>query len=159
MKTVAGNAITRTSANRHGLAIANQRGRSTATRLARAFASRRENGNRSEIFHQIRRLTPVTSGCVGHIFTLTVAPGTHMVLRSKHGSIQRLDRRGDSAPLNKRAVLLTIPEVATALRISRSSVYRLFDGGELRWVRVGSTRRVSSAEINRFIAEHTEAAS
>jgi hypothetical protein len=56
VKTVAGNAITGTSANRHGLAIANQRGRSTATRLARAFASRRENGNRSEIFHQIRRL-------------------------------------------------------------------------------------------------------
>ena len=67
--------------------------------------------------------------------------------------------RGDSAPLNKRAVLLTIPEVATALRISRSSVYRLFDGGELRWVRVGSTRRVSSVEMNRFIAEHTEAPS
>ena len=67
--------------------------------------------------------------------------------------------RGDSAPLNKRAALLTIPEVATALRISRSSVYRLFDGGELRWVRVGSTRRVSSVEINRFIAEHTETAS
>ena len=67
--------------------------------------------------------------------------------------------RGDWAPLNKRVVLLTIPEVATALRISRSSVYRLFDGGELGWVRVGSTRRVSSAEISRFIAEHTEAAS
>jgi excisionase family DNA binding protein len=67
--------------------------------------------------------------------------------------------RGGSALVNKRAVLLTIPEVATALRISRSSVYRLFEGGELRWVRVGSTRRVSSAEINRFIAEHTEAAS
>ena len=94
MKTVAGNTITRTSANHHGLAIVNQRGRSTATRLARAFASRRENGNRSEIFHQIRRLTPVTPGCVGHIFTLNVAPGTHMVLRSKHGSIQRLARPG-----------------------------------------------------------------
>jgi len=67
--------------------------------------------------------------------------------------------RGDSAPWSKRAVLLTIPEVATALRISRSSVYRLFEGGELRWVRVGNTRRVSSVEINRFIAEHTEAAS
>ena len=67
--------------------------------------------------------------------------------------------RGDSAPWSKRAVLLTIPEVATALRISRSSVYRLFDGGELRWVRVGNTRRVSSVEINRFIAKHTEAAS
>ena len=92
MKTVAGNAITRTSANRHGLAIANQRGRSTATRLARAFASRRENGNGFEIFHPIRRLTPVTSGCVEQIFTLAVAPGTHMVLRSKHGSTQRLAR-------------------------------------------------------------------
>ena len=94
MKTVAGNTITRTSANHHGLAIVNQRGRSTATRLARAFASRRENGNRSEIFHQIRHLTPLTSGCVGHNFTLTVAPGTHMVLRSKHGTIQRLARPG-----------------------------------------------------------------
>lgn len=61
--------------------------------------------------------------------------------------------------MNKRAVLLTILEVATALRISRSSVYRLFDDGELRWVRVGNTRRVSSSEIHRFIAEHSEAAS
>jgi excisionase family DNA binding protein len=64
-----------------------------------------------------------------------------------------------SALVNKHALLLTIPEVATALRISRSSVYRLFEGGELRWVKVGSTRRVSSAEVDRFIAEHTEAAS
>lgn len=55
--------------------------------------------------------------------------------------------------------LLTIPEAAVRLRISRSSVYRLFDAGELRWVRVCATRRVSTAEINRFIAEHTEAAS
>ena len=69
------------------------------------------------------------------------------------------DRGGGPAAVNKRTLLLTIPEVATALRISRSSVYRLFEGGELRWVRVGSTRRVSSVEINRFIEEHTEAAS
>jgi len=57
------------------------------------------------------------------------------------------------------SLLLTIPEAAARLRISRSSVYRLFDAGELRWVRVCATRRVSTAEINRFIAEHTEAAS
>lgn len=57
------------------------------------------------------------------------------------------------------ALLLTIPEAAARLRISRSSIYRLFDAGELRWVRVCASRRVSTAEINRFIAEHTEAAS
>jgi excisionase family DNA binding protein len=55
-------------------------------------------------------------------------------------------------------LLLTIPEAAARLRISRSSIYRLFDAGELRWVRVCASRRVSTAEINRFIAEHTEAA-
>ena len=56
-------------------------------------------------------------------------------------------------------LLLTIPEAAARLRISRSSIYRLFDAGELRWVRVCASRRVSTAEINRFIAEHTQAAS
>jgi excisionase family DNA binding protein len=55
-------------------------------------------------------------------------------------------------------MLLTIPEAAARLRISRSSIYRLFDAGELRWVRVCASRRVNTAEINRFIAEHTEAA-
>ena len=54
--------------------------------------------------------------------------------------------------------LLTVPEAAAALRISRSSIYRLFDSGELSWVLVCSKRRVSAAEIFRFIAAHTEVA-
>jgi excisionase family DNA binding protein len=54
------------------------------------------------------------------------------------------------------ASLLTLREAADALRISRSSLYRLFDAGELSWVRVCGTRRVSSAEIERFISDHTE---
>jgi excisionase family DNA binding protein len=55
--------------------------------------------------------------------------------------------------------LLTIVEAADALRISRSSVYRLFDAGRLAWVQIGASRRVTSSEIDRFIAAHTEAAS
>ena len=54
--------------------------------------------------------------------------------------------------------LLTVPEAAAALRVSRSSIYRLFESGELSWVLVCSKRRVSSAEILRFIAAHTEVA-
>jgi excisionase family DNA binding protein len=61
-------------------------------------------------------------------------------------------------PINGR-LLLTISEAAAALRISRSSIYRLFDGGDLAWVQIGASRRVTSAEIHRFIAAHTEAAS
>ena len=55
--------------------------------------------------------------------------------------------------------LLTIVEAADALRISRSSVYRLFDSGQLAWVQIGASRRVTSTEIDRFIEAHTEAAS
>ena len=55
--------------------------------------------------------------------------------------------------------LLTIPEAADVLRISRSSIYRLFEAGELAWVQIGAARRVTSAEVNRFVAKHTQAAS
>jgi len=55
--------------------------------------------------------------------------------------------------------LLTIVEAAEVLSVSRSSIYRLFDAGQLAWVQIGGSRRVASAEIERFIAAHTEAAS
>jgi len=61
-------------------------------------------------------------------------------------------------PING-SLLLTLSEAAAALRISRSSLYRLFEAGELAWVQIGASRRVTSAEIHRFIAAHTEAAS
>ena len=61
-------------------------------------------------------------------------------------------------PINGR-LLLKVSEAAAALRISRSSIYRLFEAGELAWVQIGASRRVTSAEIHRFIAAHTEAAS
>ncbi|OBC14099.1 hypothetical protein A5784_30845 [Mycobacterium sp. 852013-50091_SCH5140682] len=53
-------------------------------------------------------------------------------------------------------LLLTIPETAELLRVHAATVYRLFDKGELRWVRVGSRRLVTRAEVDRFIAEHTQ---
>lgn len=64
-----------------------------------------------------------------------------------------------ATPPARAGVLLTIPEAAAALRISRSSIYRLFDSGQLSWVQICGARRVTLTEINRFIAAHTEVAS
>jgi excisionase family DNA binding protein len=64
----------------------------------------------------------------------------------------------EGRPINGR-LLLTVSEAAAELRISRSSIYRLFEARELAWVQIGAARRVTSAEIHRFIAAHTEAAS
>lgn len=57
------------------------------------------------------------------------------------------------------AGLLTVAEAAAALRISRTSLYRLFAAGELRWVQIGAHRRITATEIDRFIAAHTQVAS
>ena len=56
-------------------------------------------------------------------------------------------------PING-SLLLKVSEAAAALRISRSSIYRFFEAGELAWVQIGTSRRATSAEIYRFIAAH-----
>ena len=62
-------------------------------------------------------------------------------------------------PINGR-LLLTIAEAAVALHISRYIDLPTVRGGRARpWVQIGASRRVTSAEIHRFIAAHTEAAS
>lgn len=61
-------------------------------------------------------------------------------------------------PINDR-LLVIIPEGTAVLRLSRSSIYRLFKSDEFAWVQIGTSRRVTSAEIHHFIATHTQAAS
>ena len=50
------------------------------------------------------------------------------------------------------AELLTIPEVAERLRVSRRTVERLIVAGRIRPVRIGSRRLVTSTELEAFIA-------
>lgn len=49
-------------------------------------------------------------------------------------------------------LLLTIPEVAAKLRISRAAVYTLINKGEIETVAIyGRTRRILDSEVDAFI--------
>ncbi len=48
---------------------------------------------------------------------------------------------------------LTVREVATYLRVSTMTVYRLINGGNLPAVRIGKSFRVREDDLNRYLAE------
>ncbi len=49
--------------------------------------------------------------------------------------------------------LRTVAEVATLLRVSKMSVYRLIHNGELEAVRFGRTFRVPQPAVDRYLAK------
>jgi excisionase family DNA binding protein len=49
-------------------------------------------------------------------------------------------------------LLLTVPEAAEALGVSRSVVYELMDSGDLRNIKIGRSRRVLVTSLEEFIA-------
>lgn len=51
----------------------------------------------------------------------------------------------------ERTQLYRVSEAAELLGIGRTSVYALLKSGELRSVRVGRSRRITSADLDRFI--------
>jgi excisionase family DNA binding protein len=46
---------------------------------------------------------------------------------------------------------VTVAEVATILRVSKMSVYRLIHSGELESIRVGRTFRVPEPAVSRYL--------
>ena len=51
--------------------------------------------------------------------------------------------------------LLTVSEVAAAMRVSNMTVYRLIKGGELPAVRVGKNYRIREDDLERFLRERS----
>jgi excisionase family DNA binding protein len=47
--------------------------------------------------------------------------------------------------------LLTVAEVAAAMRVSNMTVYRLIKGGDLPAVRVGKNYRIRESDLERFL--------
>lgn len=44
-----------------------------------------------------------------------------------------------------------VPEAATALRVSRQTIYNLIRRGQLRYVTIGSIRVIPASEIDRIL--------
>ena len=59
-------------------------------------------------------------------------------------------KSGGEQPLAEVKVL-TVAEVATAMRVSKMTVYRLVHGGELPAVRVGRSFRVTEEDVNEYL--------
>lgn len=53
---------------------------------------------------------------------------------------------------------LTVAEVATMLRVSTMTVYRLIKSGDLPAVRVGKSYRLSTDDVDRYLADGFTAA-
>jgi len=53
--------------------------------------------------------------------------------------------------------LLTLSEVASRLRVSLRTVQRLVSSGQLRVVKVGRLPRVTSTELEAYLAAHRAA--
>ena len=49
--------------------------------------------------------------------------------------------------------LLTVGEVASLMRVSTMTVYRLIKGGSLAAIRVGKNYRIRESDVNRYLSD------
>ena len=56
------------------------------------------------------------------------------------------------AQLEPKAKFLTVAEVASMMRVSTMTVYRLTKAGELGSVRVGKSYRIKEDDVDRYLA-------
>ena len=51
--------------------------------------------------------------------------------------------------------LLTVGEVATLMRVSNMTVYRLIKGGQLAAIRVGKNYRIRESDVNKYLSDRS----
>jgi excisionase family DNA binding protein len=61
----------------------------------------------------------------------------------------------DVAPVARPLGLASVDEATKYLSISRSALYSLMDRGELPYIKLGKSRRISWAALHEMIAKHT----
>ena len=62
---------------------------------------------------------------------------------------------GAQALFGDGSALLTVAEVASAMRVSTMTVYRLIKSGDLPAVRVGHNYRVRGADVERYLSSRS----
>ncbi len=72
----------------------------------------------------------------------------------RHGSDPQFDDTG-SEPSEHLRLLLTVPAVARALSVSKTTVYELFSEGELPIVRIGRSSRVRITDLEDYVGRLT----
>ncbi|WP_280189521.1 MULTISPECIES: helix-turn-helix domain-containing protein [Nocardia] len=60
-------------------------------------------------------------------------------------------KSGDGAQPDRKGPLLTVPEAANILRISKWGIYDLIHKRQLLSVKIGSRRFIPSSELNRYV--------
>jgi excisionase family DNA binding protein len=81
---------------------------------------------------------------------LTVADVAHVTRwTTREGS-----RMGEPQPFATGG-LLTVSEVAAAMRVSNMTVYRLIKNGELAAVRVGKNYRIRETDVERYLSDRS----
>jgi excisionase family DNA binding protein len=54
-------------------------------------------------------------------------------------------------PSRSEPLLYTIPEAATALRVSRTKLYELLDSGEIESIHIGRSRKIPAEALRTYI--------
>ncbi|MGH3026216.1 MAG: helix-turn-helix domain-containing protein [Gaiellaceae bacterium] len=54
-------------------------------------------------------------------------------------------------PIHSEPLVYTIPEAATALRISRTKLYELLDSGEIESIHIGRSRKIPADALRTYI--------
>jgi excisionase family DNA binding protein len=63
-----------------------------------------------------------------------------------------VDSKSDRTPYTGDR-LLTVAEVASVMRVSNMTVYRLIKSGELAALRVGKNYRIRSSDVDRYLTD------
>lgn len=82
-------------------------------------------------------------------------------IRARTEELDELLTRFETAPASALEVesrrddklLLTVPEAALRLNVSRTALYEMVLRGEVRSLKLGKSRRIPVAELERFVRE------
>jgi excisionase family DNA binding protein len=88
-------------------------------------------------------------------FVMQMCNMRHVKHSVQEAETARMASTGGHAFFGDGASLLTVAEVASSMRVSTMTVYRLIKSGDLPAVRVGHNYRVRGADVERYLTSRS----